>query len=152
MKPSSESLHTSAEPRPSIHQAAVDTFFQGLEGHDADLVAGLLADDVILEIPFNASGSTAPAARFEGKQAMMGYVNQIVTSFSRIVLTDKRSYAAEHGTVFFEGKGDLVHAASGAPYKNLYVFKFGFRSNLIAQVSEYSNPVIYAKLVGAPIG
>ena len=115
MKPSSESLHTSAEPRPSIHQAAVDTFFQGLEGHDADLVAGLLADDVILEIPFNASGSTAPAARFEGK-------------------------------------GDLVHAASGAPYKNLYVFKFGFRSNLIAQVSEYSNPVIYAKLVGAPIG
>ena len=152
MKLPAESLRASTESRPAMDKVAVETFFKGIEEHDVDLVAPLLAEDAVLEIPFNASGSAAPAARFEGKKAVMGYLNQIVTSFSRTVLVDKRIYAAEEETVFFEAKGDLVHAVSGATYKNQYVFKFVFRSNLISQISEYSNPVIYAKLVGAPIG
>ncbi len=152
MKASTESLRISAESPLAMHKAAIEAFFKGVEEHDADLVASLLAEDVLQEIPFNPSGSMAPVARFEGKKAAMGYWTQVVTSFSRTVLVDKRIYAAEDGTIFFEGKGDLVHAASGAAYKNLYVFKFVFRSNLISQITEYSNPVTYAKLVGAPIG
>ena len=152
MKTSTESLHTSVEPQLATHKAAIEAFFKGVEEHDADLIAPLLAQDVLQEIPYNSSGSTTPAARFEGKKAVMGYWTQVVTNFSRTVLVDKRIYAAEDGTVFCEGTGDLVHAATGAAYKNLYVFKFVFRSNLVSQITEYSNPVIFAKLVGAPIG
>jgi ketosteroid isomerase-like protein len=123
-----------------------------LEERNVDANAPLLANDVVQEIMLSANGSQAPSPQFEGKKAILGHLNQIVANFSRTVLVDKQVYVTVDGTVFMEAKGDLIFVDTGAPYKNVYVFKFVFRLNLISRISEYGNPVRFAKLVGSPLG
>lgn len=38
------------------------------------------------------------------------------------------------------------------PYNNVYILKFVFRDGLTARITEYANPVTFAKLVGQPAG
>ncbi len=133
--------------------AFAQTFFTALQDNSLELVEPLLADNVIEVIPLAADGGQAPWNVFEGKQAVMGYLASIVTNFSQVRLEDLAVYADEEaGVVFAEGRGDLVHAATGKPYRNRYVFKFQIADGKIHRIDEYANPVTFAKLIGAPIG
>ena len=90
---------------------------------------------------------------FRGKDAVLGYLGTIVANFSRAVLTERRFTVAEDGaTVFLEAKGDLVHAHTSAPYRNMYVFRFDLHDGRIVGIAEYANPVPFARLVGLPLG
>lgn len=129
------------------------TFLKALEDHDLALVEPLLADDVTESLPLSNTGDPEPWLFFEGKEAVMGYLGQIVRDFSRLVMVDKEYSVTEDGdTVFVEAKGDLIHAETSAAYENVYVFKFVTRAGKIIRISEYANPIAYAKLVGLPIG
>lgn len=132
---------------------AVKTFFRALEQHDTSMIEPFLAPKVREVIPFSNTGAPELWKVFEGKEAVLGYLGVIVENFSRAVLLEKKTTVSHDGNVvFLEGKGDLVHAVSGVPYNNLYVFKFTFEDGLITHVDEYANPVPYAKLVGEPLG
>lgn len=132
---------------------AVKTYFLALEQHDTSMAEPFLAPKIQLVIPFSNTGAPEPWKVFEGKEAVLGYLGVIVENFSRAVLLEKQITVSHDGNVvFLEGKGDLVHAVSGVPYNNLYVFKFTFEDGLITHVGEYANPVPYAKLIGEPLG
>lgn len=132
---------------------AVKTYFRALEQHDTSMAEPLLAPKVQLVIPFSNTGAPEPWKVFDGKEAVFGYLGIIAENFSKAVLLEKQFTVSHDGNVvFLEGKGDLVHAASGAPYNNLYVFKFTFEDGLMTHIAEYANPVPYAKLTGEPLG
>lgn len=132
----------------------VEAFFSALERHDKDALVPLLAPEVVETIPFSSSGAPEPFSEFRGKEAVLGYLGQIIDNFARTVLVDKRFYVSDDGSaVFVEAKGDLVQAGTSAPYRNVYIFKFVFdEGGKVVHISEYANPVTFAKLVGMPLG
>jgi ketosteroid isomerase-like protein len=128
-------------------------FFTGLEQRDLSVVEPLLAPHVLEVIPLSNTGAPEPWRTFDGKQAVLDYLGEIIKNFSRTVLVDKQFTVSHDGSVvFLEAKGDLTHAATGKSYNNVYVFKFTFAGGQIVHISEYGNPVPYAKLAGAPLG
>ena len=132
---------------------AVKTFFDGLEHHELSDVEPLLAPNVIEIVPFSNTGSPKPWRTYDGKEAVFGYLNAIIKNFSQTVLLEKQfTVSGDGNVVFMEAKGDLIHAASGAAYNNLYVFKFTFVDGQIVHISEYANPVPFALLTGTPLG
>lgn len=131
----------------------VEALFAALESGELDLVAPHLAADVVEVIPFAPNGEPEPFGVFTGREAVLGYLGNIVRRFSRRAVTDRAVHITDDGgTVFVEGKGDLIEAGTAVPYRNVYVFKFVFRDGQIVHIAEYANPVTFAKLAGVPIG
>lgn len=135
------------------NHAAVNAFFVALETHDLEKVRPVLADQVTEVIPLGTSGSLEPFAVYEGRDAVLGYLGQIITMLSRSRLVDRVDTVSEDGdTIFVEARGDLINAQSGAAYRNIYVFKFQLGDGLITHIAEYANPVTFAQTAGLPLG
>ena len=131
----------------------VEIFFEALEKHDIALIERHLADDVVEIIPFSNTGKPDPFYAFNGKAEVLGYLNTIVTNFSRVVLVDRRYSVSDDGrSVFLQAEGDLVQAGTGAKYQNVYIFKFEIRDGQLVHIDEYANPITYALLAGLPLG
>ena len=131
----------------------VEIFFEALEKHDISLIERHLADDVVEIIPFSNTGKPDPFYAFNGKAEVLGYLNTIVTNFSRVVLVDRRYSVSDNGSsVFLQAEGDLVQAGTGAKYQNVYIFKFEIRDGQLVHIDEYANPITYALLAGLPLG
>jgi ketosteroid isomerase-like protein len=135
------------------NRPAAEQFIAALERLDAAPIAGLLADDVVEVLPLAASGGNGPAAVFDGKDAVMNVQNVIVDEFSAVEFADPRVTGSADGqTVFVEATGRRVQRRTGRVYENVYLLKFDFRDGLICRITEYSNPVAFAKFFGQPIG
>lgn len=133
---------------------SVEAYFDALRDHDTDAVATLLGEDVREVIPLAASGTPGPWFEFQGKQEVLAYVSTIFTNFIRVEMRDREVSVTEDGqTIFVEARGDLVVAATGDPYRNVYVFRFSFDAEgLMTEVREYANPVPIAPILGIPLG
>jgi ketosteroid isomerase-like protein len=133
--------------------ALAHAYFESIQRRDAAAVQALLADDVVETIPLNANGTPEPWAVFEGKEAVMGYVQQILHNFSHINFIDPEYTVSTDGAVvFFEAQGDLTGTQGSTAYHNVYVIKLTLRAGFIVKLTEYANPVTYAKLMGLPLG
>ena len=133
---------------------AVKAFFLALEQHDKDGLVPLLAPEVVEIVPFSNKGTPEPFAEYKGREAVLGYLGGgIIDNFTRTVLVDKQFYVSDDGNaVFAEAKGDLIQGHTSVPYNNVYIFKFIFEGGKIIHISEYANPITFAKLVGLPVG
>ncbi len=130
-----------------------EAFFVALEQHDRDALSPLLSDAVVEVIPLSLTGGLEPASVFNGKSAVLGYLGTIIDNFSRAALTDKISHVTDDGqTVFLEARGDLLTKGTSQPYNNIYVFKFVFEDGMIIHISEYANPITFAKAMSLPFG
>jgi len=128
-------------------------FFEALEKHDISIVERHLADDVVEVIPYSNIGTPDPFYVFTGKAEVLGYLNTIITNFSRVVLNNKRYTVSEGAsTVFLQAEGDLVQAGTDTKYQNVYIFKFEIRDGQIVHIDEYANPVTYSLLAGLALG
>jgi ketosteroid isomerase-like protein len=128
-------------------------YLDGLEGQDIETVAALLTEDATIEIPFSNTGDLSPWFRFVGKDGALGYIKTIFENFGQVKLLDRAVYVSEDGRiVFVETTGDLVQRATNTSYRNKYIFKFTIRAGRVAHVSEYANPVTFAKLMGINLG
>jgi ketosteroid isomerase-like protein len=133
--------------------ALVEGLFAALQSGDLSPVRPHLAADVTGVLPFAPNGRPEPFRVFRGKDAVLGYLGSVVTMFSQRTLSGLTCHATGDGsTVFAEARGDFVHARTGAPYCNVYVFKFTIGGGLITHITEYANPVPVAKVLGMPIG
>jgi len=131
----------------------VTTYLNALEEQDIDALSGLLTEGATIEIPLSNTGDLNPWFLFEGKPAALNYIRTIFQNFAQVKLLDRSVYVAEDGrTVFVEAKGDLIQRSTSASYRNRYVFKFTIRDGKVARVSEYANPVPFAKLMGIGLG
>jgi ketosteroid isomerase-like protein len=128
-------------------------YLDGLEGQDIETVAALLTEDATIEIPLSNTGDLSPWFKFEGKDGALGYIKTIFENFGEVKLLDRAVYGSEDGrTVFVETTGDLIQRNTNASYRNKYVFKFTILDGSISHVSEYANPVTFAKLMGIELG
>jgi ketosteroid isomerase-like protein len=103
--------------------------------------------------PTSYGGGTDPERVFDGKDAVLGYLQLILDNFKHAVLVDRQTFSTDDGaTVFMEGQGDLILKQTGQPYRNIYVFRFSISDGKITEIREYANPVIYAKALGLKAG
>jgi ketosteroid isomerase-like protein len=133
---------------------SVEAYFDALRDHDINAMATLLRDDVREVIPLAASGAPDPWFEFQGKHDVLAYVSTIFTNFTRVEIRDREVSVTDDGrTIFVEARGDLLVAATGDPYRNVYIFRFSFDAEgLITEVREYANPVPIAPILGIPVG
>lgn len=133
--------------------ALVEGLFAALQSGDLSPVGPHLAADVTGVLPYAPSGNPEPFRVFPGKDAVMRYLGSVVATFSQRRWHGLTCYVTADGsTVFAEARGDFVRAGTGAPYRNVYVFKFTIHDGLITHIAEYANPVPVAKVLGLPIG
>jgi ketosteroid isomerase-like protein len=139
---------------PSTNSQSVDTYFSALRDHDLGAVAELLHEDVREIIPLAPSGEQSAWFDYRGKEEVLAYVTTIFTNFGQVEMLDREvSVSIDGRVVFVEARGDLVVARTGAPYRNVYVFRFTFDADgRIIEIREYANPVPIAAVFGVPLG
>ena len=129
------------------------SYIDALEQQDVEAVTALLTEDATVDIPLSNTGGLDPWFVFIGHQAALGYVETIFKNFETVLLVERNFFAADDGqTVFAELTGDLIQRGTGASYRNRYVFKFTIRDGQVSHLSEYANPVTFARLMGLPLG
>lgn len=137
----------------SASQHAVNEFFRALSERDLSIASAVFTNETVEIIPFAMDGGTDPERVFEGKDAVLGYLQIILDNFEQAVLVDPHTFITDDGaTVFVEGRGDLILKQTGQPYRNIYVFRFSISDGKITEIREYANPVIHAKAVGLKVG
>jgi ketosteroid isomerase-like protein len=137
----------------SESQHAVDEFFRALSDRDVSIASAVFTEETVESIPFAMAGGTEPERVFDGKDAVLGYLQTILDNFKQAVMVDRKTFITDDGaTVFVEGRGDLILEKTGQRYRNIYVFKFTIFDGKITEIREYANPVIYAKALGLNVG
>lgn len=137
----------------SASQHAVDEFFRALSERDVSIAGAVLTKEAVEIIPLAMAGGADPERVFDGKDAVLGYLQTILDNFKQAVMLDRKMFITDDGaTVFVEGRGDLILEKTGQPYRNIYVFKFSISDGKITEIREYANPVIYAKALGLKVG
>ena len=137
----------------SVSKHAVDEFFRALSDRDVSIASAVLTEEAVESIPFTMAGGTAPERVFEGKDAVLGYLQTILDNFKQAAMVNRQMFTTDDGTtVFVEGQGDLILKQTGQPYRNIYVFRFSVCHGKITEIREYANPVIYAKALGLRVG
>ncbi|ACU38328.1 nuclear transport factor 2 family protein [Actinosynnema mirum] len=132
---------------------SVTSFFAGLGDRDLAPVAAVLADDVVHVLTHSLSGAPEPQAVLTGKDEVLGFLRTVLDLFSRTRVEDLEVFeTVGRDVVFASARGDFTHAASGAPYRNDYLYRFDFTGDRITWFAEHGNPVAFAKATGAPLG
>ncbi len=137
----------------SASKHAVDEFFRALSDRDVSIASAVMSEGTVETIPFAMGGGTDPERIFEGRSAVIGYLQTILDNFKQAVMVDRQTFITDDGTtVFVEGRGNLILEKTGQPYRNIYVFRFRLHDGKITGIREYANPVIYAKALGLKVG
>lgn len=133
-------------------QKIVENFIDALQHQDGDRLSSILDSSVSIVLPMTFSGSPTPELQFDGKQAALGYIQQVFTQMAKIEFNDRQfSITDDEKTVFLEAIGDFV-TSTDLPYKNVYVLKFELQESKIFRITEYANPVPYAVTFGLELG
>lgn len=120
---------------------------------DVAAVQALLAPDVVIELPFDASGRTGDAdiRRFVGQAQAINYLSGAMRAAQRIAFVGTVIHPVEGGRIaFVEATGDMAMASG--PYTNRYVLRVDARDGRIVGLREYFNPVTAAIAFGRPLG
>ncbi len=80
------------------------------------MASAVLAKEPLKIIPLAMAGGTDPVRVFDGKDAVLGYLQLILDNFKQVVLVDRQTFITDDGaTVFVEGQGDLISEETGQP-------------------------------------
>jgi ketosteroid isomerase-like protein len=130
----------------------VASFYAAKERHDLDAVIADFADDIYYVFPLAANGEPAPWFVHDGREAVVEYQRALLENFPQIRMLDQElTVSADGDVVFASSRGDYK-TQDGTAYTNVYLFRFELANDQIVRVTEYCNPVTYAKLAGLPIG
>ncbi|WP_067905206.1 nuclear transport factor 2 family protein [Nocardia vaccinii] len=142
-------------------------FIDALHAKDLDAVAATLAadarqlfmhsprtktaDDVVDIIGGRRKGFCV--ADVKGKAEILAYTKALFDKFTPLVWRDHEWTVSGRGNeVFFGGRGDMVVARTGKPYRNSYVTRFDIENGKIVRIAEYADAMQYAALRVRPNG
>lgn len=110
----------------------------GLREPGAESIARLLAEDIIMELPFHPVG----AMRIEGREGVLQALDSVSRLFTRFRINAHEIHeCAERNTVIVEATGFGLPVAGGEVYQNRYVFVLTFSDGEhISRWREYLNP------------
>ena len=122
-----------------------------MEQRDIDAVAATLHPHVTLAHPLSLSGNRNDAARWQGKDQVLGYFGGAFTMMDRIRFTNPRISVATSGeTSFVQADGDIT-TADGRPYQNVYIFRIDWHGALAITIEEYANPLTFCQTFNNPL-
>ncbi|TMR10215.1 hypothetical protein ETD86_40550 [Nonomuraea turkmeniaca] len=122
------------------------------EREDLAAVSALLDPNATLTIPLSFTGRKEDAARFTGKEQVLGYVKNALAAFGRIDFVNVNVTVSEEGnTSFVQADGDFT-TADGRSYRNVYVYAFEWRNGRMVRGAEYANPVTFCATFPATPG
>ncbi len=118
--------------------------FAGLANRDGTLFLDHLAEDVTWTI----IGTNSWSGTFTGKQAVLGdLLMPLRTVLAERSRTVAQRFIVDGDFAAVEARGHNTTKA-GAPYNNEYCFVFRFAGGKIAEVIEYSDTELIAKVLG----
>lgn len=135
-------------------RAAVLRFFKAIGTKDMAALAEAITDDIVYEMPFSESGSTAPGAyrRFVGREAVIGFWEMTSAAGLKVAPAEdvELSVLPDGSRLFIEQRGNMT-TADGKSYRNRYVFRFDIAGGRVSHVREYINPIISAYAFARPV-
>ena len=142
------------EPAPSPPSRAEDlarAYLEALQAKDRDAILAILADDFVLEVPCNVSGTNDFSDSWRGIDTAAEKYEETFRTIEVLRYTEVEIFGTPGGEVAFaEGLG-VMKMASGRPYENRYVFRFDVAGGKIRRIREYLNPVTSAIAFGIPL-
>ncbi len=124
---------------------------EGLERKDAGMIVPILADDVVLHVPFPlVAGENTTGTRRQTGKAVLDYLRESNQLTAKVVFEDKVWRTTDDGLAMFVADGKVT-LKDGRPYDNHYLFLFEAKDGKVTQWWEYYNPVIAAVAFGAPL-
>jgi ketosteroid isomerase-like protein len=136
-------------PTPAIELGR--EYLRALQAKDKQAIFAILADDFVLEVPFNVSGTNDYSDSWQGLEAADANYDTTFRIIEDLVYTDLEFTAGHDPNVAFaEGLG-VMTMANGRPYRNRYVFRFEADDGKLKRIREYANPVTSAISFGLPL-
>lgn len=141
---------------PEAHAGAIriaEQWIRGDEEKDKSLKLDVVADNMVLEIPFSESGRTEEGhfRRYVGREQIINFID---TAFAaeKAVKAINPEYVVSHDarTVFVEVRGQ-VEMSDGKDYRNRYVLRFDIEDGKIVSLKEFYNPIVSAVAFGREI-
>jgi len=121
---------------------------------DTDVLRGLMADDIVIEIPFNESGKTDRGSYriYEGADACIEFWKVAFKAEGKMHAPEEMELTAngDASRIFLECRGHLT-MSSGKEYRNRYVMRMDLADGRVQHVKEYYNPIQSAYAFGRPI-
>lgn len=112
---------------------------------DLDGMLGLLADDVVVEMPYEAHGYGSL-----DKAGFRSVLELVLSMYERFELVFERVFElAGGGGAVAEYRSDAVLAGSGVPYGNRYCGVFLVRDGRITHWREYHDPTVVERAMAA---
>jgi ketosteroid isomerase-like protein len=122
-----------------------------IEQKDTEALAAALHPLVVLAHPLALSGDRNDAARWQGKDQVLGYFRGAFTMMGRIHFINRRVSVTGGGrTSFVQADGDLT-TADGRLYENVYVFRIDWRGGRASAIEEYANPLTFCQTFHNPL-
>ena len=138
-------------PPPTASRDVVVAYLTAMEQKDKEGLVAVLADDTVLEMPLDVSGTNQPRDLWRGTDGAATHYGQAFEDVDSIKFTEVDICpTVDPDVVFAEALGDMA-MVSGRPYKNRYVFRFDLRQGKIRRIREYCNPVTSALSYGIPL-
>ena len=129
-------------------------YWAAVLGQDAAGLRPLLADDVVVELPFSESGRV-DAGYFRSFRGIDDVMAFWATAWSMEgdglgVFDPEVTVSADGRVVFIEGYGQVT-MTTGRDYRNRYVFRITLKDGKVTSFREYYNPIIAARAFGRTI-
>ncbi|MEU6130822.1 nuclear transport factor 2 family protein [Saccharopolyspora sp. NPDC047091] len=139
---------------------------RAVEAKDLDAVARTLAA-AVRQLFLHSRKTTTPeevaeivagrggrccVADVAGRDEVPAYTRGLFAEFAPLRWRDHGWETTPDGAVFFRGKGDMVVARTGKPYRNAYVGRFEAADGRIVRMAEHGDVFRYAGLRVPPNG
>jgi ketosteroid isomerase-like protein len=127
----------------------VERYIAVMNELDMDALAAILADDVVVRLPF--APDPVPK-RTEGKEAVLALYGGFPSLVSPLGFHDLVvSPLAADGEFLAEYRSDCTMLSTGRPYRNGYVSTFTVRDGRIAAFAEFFDPLVFLQAQGATV-
>lgn len=141
---------------PDAHRDSIriaEQWIRGDELKDKNLKLEVVADDMVLEIPFSESGRTEEGhfRRYVGRNEIIGFIDVAFAAEKSVKAIDPEYIVSwDARTVFVEVRGQ-VEMTDGKDYRNRYVLRFDIEGGKIVSLKEFYNPIVSAVAFGREI-
>lgn len=126
-------------------------YLVALQAKDKDAILRLLAEDFVLEVPCNLSGTNDLSDSWSGLEAADANYEITFRKIEVLKYVDiEFTQGDDRSVAFAEGLG-VMKMANGNPYRNRYVFRFDVSGGKIKRIREYLNPITSALAFGLPL-
>jgi len=124
---------------------------QGLIDKDAEAILAVLADDVLLEVPFPiVAGEDVTGSRCQRGAAVREYIEDSNQRTAKVDFANAVWRTTGDGLAMFQGDGE-IELTDGRPYRNHYLMLFEASDGKIVRWWEYYNPVTAMRAFGGPL-